>query len=115
MKKTKVVPLRIPESLDALAAIKAEQQHTDKATALRQWLHDGAEQYVLRLLSEGRISVGRSAELLDVSIYDIHELVQARGLDIGPTDEQIARSRETGTKFAAALDAEQASRRKAAG
>ena len=115
MKKTKVVPLRIPESLDALAAIKANQQHTDKATALRQWLHEGAEQYVLRLLSEGRISIGRSAELLDVSIYDIHELVQANGLNIGPTDEQVAKSRETGLKLAAAMNAEHEARTKATG
>jgi uncharacterized protein YutE (UPF0331/DUF86 family) len=61
MKRTKVVPLRIPENLDELAALSAQEQHTDKATALRQWLHRGAAEYVLKLVAEGRISMGRAA------------------------------------------------------
>ncbi len=59
--KSKVVLLRIPENLDELASLSAQEEHTDKATALRQWLHRGAAQYVLKLVSEGRISVGRAA------------------------------------------------------
>jgi predicted HTH domain antitoxin len=93
MKKTKVVPLRIPECLDEAAALKAEREHTDKATALRQWLYEGAENYVLGLLVEGRVSKGRSAELLGLTIYDINDLIEARGLDVGPSDEQIQQSK----------------------
>jgi len=42
--KSKVVPLRIPENLDELAALSALEQHSDKATALRQWRYRGATQ-----------------------------------------------------------------------
>jgi hypothetical protein len=59
--KSKVVPLRIPEHLDELASLSAQEQHTDKATALRQWLDRGATDYALRLVAEGRLSLARAA------------------------------------------------------
>src|SRR5437867_1847154 len=64
MKKSKVVPLGIPDDLDELASLGAREEHTDKATALRQWLHQGAAHYVLKLVAEGRISLNHGAELL---------------------------------------------------
>lgn len=94
MSKTKVVPLRIPEHLDELAALSAQVEHTDKATALRQWLHKGAALYVLKLVEDGRISRTRAAELLEVSIYDIYNLAETYGVELGPTDEQARKSRE---------------------
>jgi hypothetical protein len=94
MNKPKVVPLRIPEGLDTLAALRAREEHTDKATALRQWLHNGAELYALKLVSEGRISIGYAAEVLDLSIYDMHRLAEANGIEIGATLEQSEQSLE---------------------
>ncbi|MBM3925879.1 MAG: hypothetical protein FJ320_07825 [SAR202 cluster bacterium] len=91
--KSKVVPLRIPENLDELASLSAQEEHTDKATALRQWLHRGAAQYVLKLVSEGRISVGRAAELLDLTVYDIHRMAETQGVELGAIEEQRRRSR----------------------
>lgn len=66
--KSRVIRLRVPANLDELAALSAQEQHTDKATAFRQWLHRGAAEYVVKLVAEGRISVGRAAELLDVTV-----------------------------------------------
>lgn len=93
--KNKVVPLRIPEYLDELAAFSAEMEHTDKATALRQWLHFGAERYVLKQTSEGNISIGRAAELLNLSIFDIQLLAQRYGFELGMTPEQLEWSQKT--------------------
>lgn len=98
--KSKVIPLRVPENLDELAALSAQEQHTDKATALRQWLHRGAAEYVSKLVAEGRISVGRAAELLDVTVYDIHRMAETQGIELGATDEQRRRSRELAAKLA---------------
>ncbi|MBI4337851.1 MAG: hypothetical protein HY683_08515 [Chloroflexi bacterium] len=97
--KSRVVPLRIPESLDELAALSAQEEHTDKATALRQWLHRGAAQYVLKLVAEGRISIGRAAELLDVTVYDLHYLAETQGIELGATDEQRRQSRAVVAKL----------------
>jgi rRNA-processing protein FCF1 len=103
MKKTKVVPLRIPESLDEVASLRAEFEHTDKATALRQWLHEGAEKYVMKMLGEARISKGRAVELLGISIYDIYPLVEKYGLELGPSDEQLRQSQVTAERLKLAL------------
>ena len=100
MRKNKVVPLRIPESLDELAALRAREQHTDKATALRQWIHQGAADYVVKLVAEGRISIGRAAELLDLTVYDIHHLAETHGIQLGATDEQRQQSRALAAKLA---------------
>ena len=88
MRKTKVVPLRLPENLDDLAALSAREQQTDKATTLRQWIHQGAARYLLGLVAEGRLSGTRAAELLDLTIYDIHRLADLYRIELGASDEQ---------------------------
>ncbi|MEE9230671.1 MAG: hypothetical protein V3U86_08195 [Acidobacteriota bacterium] len=91
---TKPYPLRIPEGLLELAEIKSQAERTDKTTALRQLLYAGAEEYMLALISEGRVSVGRGAELLDVSVHDIQRLAQEHDVELGATVEQYKRARE---------------------
>lgn len=99
MSKSKVVPLRIPEHLDELAAFKARTQHTDKATALRQWMHDGAAHYVLGLVAEGRMSVGHAAELLDLTDYDLYGFAESHGIELGASDDQRQQSRALAVKL----------------
>ena len=99
MRKNKVVPLRIPEHLDDLAALSAQEEHTDKATALRQWLHEGAAHYALRLVAEGRISMSRAAEMLDVAVYDLYRLAERHGVELGATDEQRRQSRALASRL----------------
>lgn len=96
---TKPYPLRIPEGLLELAEIKSQTERTDKTTALRQLLYAGAEEYVLGLISEGRLSVGRGAELLEVSILDVQRLAQEQGVELGAIVEQYERARETARKL----------------
>lgn len=92
--KSKVVPLRIPDGLDELAGIYGKQEHLEKATVLRQWMYRGAERAVLELVSEGRISIGRGAELLDLSIWDMHRLAQVYGIELGATIDENRESYE---------------------
>jgi len=95
MKKSKVVPLRIPDNLDEVARLSAELEHTDKATAMRQWLHEGAAIYLVRQVGEGRLTMSRAAELLDVSIYDLYEIAERYRIEIGATDEQRRLSKQS--------------------
>jgi hypothetical protein len=99
MMKSKVVPLRIPENLDALASLTAHEQHTDKETAMRQWLHYGALHYVLKLVGDGRISVERAAELLELTVYDVQHQAEAQGIELGATHEQRRQSRLLAAKL----------------
>ncbi len=81
----KPVPLRIPENLLSLAALKARRDRVDKATALRQILYAGAEVYALQLLSQGELSLSRAAELLDLNPWEVLDRAVAHGIEVGGT------------------------------
>ena len=92
---TKPYALRLPKGLLELAELKSKADRTDKATALRQLLYTGAEEYVLKLVSEGKLSIGRAAELLDLSVYELQRLARERGVELGAGVEQYERARRT--------------------
>ena len=92
-------PLRIPEEIVILAKLRAKEEYVDQATALRQLLYIGAEEYVLSLVEAGRISIGRAAELLKTSIQDIYRLAEKHGVKLGATEEQQKKSIETAKKL----------------
>ena len=92
-------PLRIPEEIVVLSRMRAKEEHVDQSTALRQFLHTGVEEYVLGLLAEGRISIGKAAELLKTTVYDIHFLARKHRVEIGATPEQAMKSRITAKKL----------------
>ena len=92
---SKPYPLRIPESLLSLVDSKAREDRTDRSTALRQLLYAGAEDYVIELLRRRRISASRAAELLDVSLYKVHELARERGAEVASGSEEYGRGQQT--------------------
>ena len=89
------VALRIPDHLLPLANVRARKEHVDNASALRQILHEGAESYVLHLLSRGELSLSRSAELLGLTPGEVLDLAAQRGVEIGRTLDQQTAARET--------------------
>ena len=74
--------LRIPDHLISLGVLR---DRVDKATALRQIFYEGAEAYVLQLLSRGELSLSRAAELLDLNPWEVLERAAARGIEVGGT------------------------------
>lgn len=97
--KTVSYPLRIPKELIELAALRSREEHIDQSAALRQLLHLGAEEYILELVSSGRISVGRAAELLNISAYDIYKLAEKHGTKLGGTSEQQIKSKKIAKRY----------------
>jgi predicted HTH domain antitoxin len=91
----KPVALRIPDHLLSLADVRARKEHVDKASALRQILYEGAESYVLRLLSRGELSLSRAAGLLALTPGEVLDLAAQRGVEIGSTLAQLTAARET--------------------
>lgn len=53
-----------------------------------------AEDYVLNLIEKGRLSFGRAAEILDLSIYDIQDIAKSKGVILGATLEQYQKSKK---------------------
>ena len=66
------------------------QPHTSARVNGRHWqlLYAGAEDYVVGLLEQGRISSGKAAELLDTTVHRVHELARERGVEIGASVEE---------------------------
>ncbi len=87
-------PLRIPKNVIDLANLRTKEEHVDKSTALRQFLYLGARDYVMELYQKGRISLGKAAELLDISTFDVLRLVKEQGHP-EVTEEQLKKSRKT--------------------
>ncbi len=71
-----------------------KEEHVDKSTALRQFLYFGARDYVMELYQNGRISLSKAAELLEVSTFDVLRMAKKLG-HTGATDEQLKRSKNT--------------------
>jgi predicted HTH domain antitoxin len=94
-RSTRPYPLRVPENLMELAEAKSRSERTDRSTALRQLLYAGAEDYVVWLLDQGRISSGKAAELLDTTVHRVHELAREHGVEIGASVDDYRRSRES--------------------
>ncbi|MBS3132000.1 hypothetical protein J4212_06205 [Candidatus Woesearchaeota archaeon] len=91
---TQVQPLRIEDEIIKLAELKSRDEHTSKTAAIRQFLYSGAEEYLLKLCSQGRISIGRVAEILHKSIYDLQESAKARGIGLGITEKEYIEGRK---------------------
>lgn len=96
--RNKAITIRVPQDLLELIALYSKEQHLDVSTAMRQWLYRVAEEYALKLVEEGRISGGRAAEILNVSLFDIYRMAEARGLRLGADEEQQGKSREYAAK-----------------
>ena len=84
-------PLRIPEGILQLAELRGHEERTDKTTAVRQWLYAAAEEYAFKRLAEGRLTLSPTAELLDLSVYDVQQKARERGIELGATAEQYRR------------------------
>lgn len=80
---TQVQPLRIEEDILKVAELRCKDEHTTKTTAIKQFLYSGAEEYLLGLCSQGRISIGKAAEILHKSVYNLQESAKQKGIELG--------------------------------
>ena len=58
-----------------------------------------AEDYVIELYIESRLSIGKVAEILGKSIYDVHKLLIKRGVKIEHDEKIISASEKTAKKI----------------
>lgn len=91
---TIVYPLKLKDEIIPLIELKSKEEHTNKSIVLKQFLYKGLENYVIDLVGRGRLSIGKAAEILDLSIYDIHEIAKSKSLKLSATREQRQRSKE---------------------
>ena len=94
-----VYPMKIREEILPIIELKSKEEHTNKAVVLKQLIYKGIEDYVLKLIEKGRLSIGKAAEILDVSIYDVHEMAKLKGIKLSASMEQRQKSKEHLNKF----------------
>ena len=81
--KTIPIPLRISENLIELAELHSIEERINRTDTFRRWLYYSAELYAVNLVSEGRLSIGKASELLDVTYYDIYRIAEKHGIELG--------------------------------
>ena len=91
---TVVYPMKLKDEIMPLIELKSKEEHTNKAIVLKQLLYKGLENYVIDLISRGRLSVGKAAEILDLSVYNIHEIAKSRNIKLSATKEQRQASKD---------------------
>ena len=89
-----VQPLRIEENIPKVAELRSKEEHTNRTTAIKQFLHSGVEEYLLELCSQGRISLGKIAEILHKNIYDLQESAKKKGIELGITAKEYKQSKK---------------------
>ena len=73
-----VQPMRIEEDINKVIELKSMDENINKTTAIKQFLYIGVEDYLLRLCSQGRISIGKAAEIMQTTLQETKELFQNR-------------------------------------
>jgi hypothetical protein len=105
-KKTRTLHLSVPEGLMQAAELYGRLSQMERSTVLRHWIRQGSERELLQLVSDGQLSTGKLVEWLGISYYDVHDLAQKYGIELGPSDEQIQYMNENyGGKIAEILKA----------
>ena len=91
---TVVYPMKLKDEIMPIIELKSKEEHTNKAIVLKQLVYKGLEYYVMQLCVNGRLSVGKAAEILDISIYDVHRIAEREGAKLSATEEQRKKSKE---------------------
>jgi len=83
-----VVNVETTKALLQVAQLVAQQTNAKQLNIVKEWLYQGAEGAVIQLLEQGKITYSLAAEALDITIYDIQELLEARGIRLGPSEDE---------------------------
>lgn len=92
------VTLDIPANIDQILNLRSREEHLDKMSVLRQLLHEGVETYLVHSYSNGKISKERLAELLDMDIYEVNELLEKYGVRSNISYKRFTRGIELAEK-----------------
>lgn len=89
----KHVTARVPEDVyEAIETIREDEQ-TDRSTAIKRLLERGIEDWQLetavRRYQEGTVSLGRAAEIADVSLWRLMDVLDERGVEVSYTGDDL--------------------------
>lgn len=90
----KHVTARVPEELYETIETIREAEQTDRSTAIKRLLERGIEDWRLetavRRYQDGTVSLGRAAELAAVSVWQLLDVLDERGIEVNYTEADLA-------------------------
>jgi len=92
---TLIQQVRLSEKIKPLIDLKSKEEHLSRSVVIKQFVYEGLEDYALKLCSKGRLSIGKVAEILEKSIYDIQEMAKERGIILSADEKAAEKSHET--------------------
>lgn len=92
------ITIDIPYNIDLILDQRAREEHIDKVSVMKQMLREGAESYLVGQYSHGRISKDKLAELLDLDIYEVNELLEKYHVKSSISYERFTRGIELAEK-----------------
>lgn len=80
--QTSIVTLRLSKNnLNRVEAVQALEK-VDRSTLLKEFIEDGLRDRIVRLYVDGKISAGRGAEILGISLREFLELLEGKGIGV---------------------------------
>lgn len=70
------ITIDIPKNIDRVLEMRSREEYVDKISVLKQMLWNGVVSYLVDQYSGGRISKEKLAEILNLDIYDVNELLE---------------------------------------
>ena len=70
------ITIDMPKNIEDILDLRSKEEHIDRVSVLKQMLWDGVESYLVNQYSGGKISKGRLAELLNLDIYDVNDVLE---------------------------------------
>ncbi len=90
---TDVVAARLPREDVQSIVLFAKEESLDKSTFVKRLLRKSLEKYkeerALKLYSEGRISLGRAAELAERTVWDMLDLMKKHHIELQYSVEDL--------------------------
>ncbi len=81
-KQSNVVTLRLSKrALQRLEAIRTIEK-TDRSTLVKKFIEDGLRKTTVKLYSASKLSAGRAADILDISLREFFELLEQQNVSV---------------------------------
>lgn len=84
------ITIDVPKNIDNILDMRSRDEHIDRISVLKQ----GVESYLVNQYSSGKISKGKFAELLDLDIYGVNEVLEKHHIKSTISYERFTRGIE---------------------
>jgi len=92
------VTTRVPEELYEDIERVQQQEKTDTSTTVKRLLEEGVKNWKISdavgKYQNGEVSVGKAAELAEVSLWEFTEVLEQRGVELNYSEKDLERDIE---------------------